>query len=98
MTPILVDSGAILVYVGANFVDFGRFWCDFTIGASQPLSMGHLTRSQLSTPLTLTLSVDVESHAHDLSTCVEEALGTKSGRRTAVRRTAVRRTAVACSL
>ena len=27
-----------------------------------------------STALTLTLSVDVESHAHDLSTCVEEAL------------------------
>ena len=69
-----VDFGTSLVDVGAIFVDFGRFLCDFTLGTSQPLSMGHLTRSQLSTPLTLTLSVDVESHAHDLSTCVEEAL------------------------
>ena len=75
MTPILL----ILVQVWLTLVRFvlicARFWCDFTLGASQPLSMGHLTRSQLSTPLTLTLSVDVESHAHDLSTCMEEALG-----------------------
>ena len=35
------------------------------------LSVSHLTHS---TALTLTLSVDVESHAHDISTCVEEAL------------------------
>ena len=35
-------------------------------------SMSHLTHS---TALTLTLSVEVESHAHDISTCVEEALG-----------------------
>ena len=75
MTPSFFDSGAICVDVGAEFVDCGRFPLDFPIGASPPLSMGQLTHSQLSIPLTLMLSVDIASHAHDPSTCVAEALG-----------------------
>ena len=47
MTPIQFDSGAILVYVGAEFIDFSRFLCTFhpwgistvKYGSPDPLSI-----------------------------------------------------------